>query len=514
MTPQNREEGAVIILVALLMVALLGLVALTVDLGGLYAHDRDLQTLADAGALAGAQELVYSAGDQGLAANMAEEYVSSNAAVSDVVEANLAAWAPVVDDRSVTVDLQEDGVPFFFAEVLGQSEGTVHAHAKASLMYLTGVSQVLPIAIPYMHPHHFRLIYTNQSNGFSFDYTLTDPNLNDLDADQGEYGGFRTTPSAPEGSYSIDLRAETEKNEEIATLEGVGLWRAFPATGPVLWVSISQDESAKTVGIRVKTAAFFIENSLRARIGNSNITLQRDPNTAPPAEGEFLLNNVPIPTGGQVKEGYEVVSLDLVDNKLGLAQSEVARFFVAKMPYPIFWLEQLPENPELGGYSRPAGTEGPIGGRVKVRVFKFDEEATLKIGFNSSGEWDGNQFWADIYKEASNLDQELNPQPGWTPYYPLEVGSYLKSYPGGHVGQVDLDHLIGKTVVIPFVEPAIIKGRDEWRIQTFAAFEITSWGVDQSKTVVNGKFVHWLDSGPSTDIKPPGLYMETAVLTE
>ena len=45
-------------LVAILLVVLLGVAALVIDLGGLYDRDRDLQTLADAGALAGVQELI------------------------------------------------------------------------------------------------------------------------------------------------------------------------------------------------------------------------------------------------------------------------------------------------------------------------------------------------------------------------------------------------------------------------------------------------------------------------
>ena len=49
------ESGAVAIIVALVMVALLSIVALVIDLGGLYDHDRELQTAADAAALAGAQ---------------------------------------------------------------------------------------------------------------------------------------------------------------------------------------------------------------------------------------------------------------------------------------------------------------------------------------------------------------------------------------------------------------------------------------------------------------------------
>ena len=126
------ESGAIAIIVAVAMVALLTAVALVIDLGGLYDHDRELQTAADAGALAGAQELIISDGDTGAATAKTQEYVSTNTAPdSSVVEANLDAWAPVVDAESVTVDLREDHVAFTFAQVFGKSEGAVRAHAKA-----------------------------------------------------------------------------------------------------------------------------------------------------------------------------------------------------------------------------------------------------------------------------------------------------------------------------------------------------------------------------------------------
>lgn len=57
-TMESREEsGAVLVLVALAMVALIGFVALAVDLGYQYVVKNELQNAADAGALAGASVL-------------------------------------------------------------------------------------------------------------------------------------------------------------------------------------------------------------------------------------------------------------------------------------------------------------------------------------------------------------------------------------------------------------------------------------------------------------------------
>ncbi|WP_305041470.1 pilus assembly protein TadG-related protein, partial [Geoalkalibacter sp.] len=51
------EKGAVAVLVAVLLMFLIGMVALVVDVGYLYATRSELQNAADAAALAGARQL-------------------------------------------------------------------------------------------------------------------------------------------------------------------------------------------------------------------------------------------------------------------------------------------------------------------------------------------------------------------------------------------------------------------------------------------------------------------------
>ena len=159
------ETGAVAIIVALAMVVLLSVVALVVDLGGLYGHDRELQTVADAAALAGAEELVLSDGDTAAAAGMARDYASKNSApYSDYssVQWDHLSWlsgSPVVDDRSVTVDLREEQVAFTFAQVFGKESGAVTARAKAEVKYLTGVGSAFPVAMLLMTPEKFRFVF-------------------------------------------------------------------------------------------------------------------------------------------------------------------------------------------------------------------------------------------------------------------------------------------------------------------------------------------------------------------
>ena len=73
----DRDEGAVLIMVALMMTMLLGIGALVIDLGALYVEKRELQNGADAAALAIAQGC--AGGNCGAPNAIAKQYVDLNA---------------------------------------------------------------------------------------------------------------------------------------------------------------------------------------------------------------------------------------------------------------------------------------------------------------------------------------------------------------------------------------------------------------------------------------------------
>ena len=76
-TERERDEGAVMIWVALMMVVLLGVGAIVIDIGALYAEKRQLQNGADAAALAVAQDCANGS-CSGYGAR-ADEYADLNA---------------------------------------------------------------------------------------------------------------------------------------------------------------------------------------------------------------------------------------------------------------------------------------------------------------------------------------------------------------------------------------------------------------------------------------------------
>jgi len=162
---RKKSKGTILVLSALLMVALLGMLALAIDVGQLCVARQQLQRTADAAALAAAWELLdeealtgYS-NDPVLEEN-AREVASQYAALNPVLQV-----APALDTEDVVVGhltnpsdpnsqldlsganppnavwvrvrrtaVQNGEVPFFFGSVLGRSTVATQTEATATLV--------------------------------------------------------------------------------------------------------------------------------------------------------------------------------------------------------------------------------------------------------------------------------------------------------------------------------------------------------------------------------------------
>ena len=235
------------------MVVLLGVAALVLDLGTSYDHDRELQAAADAGALAGAQQLIYDAGQ---ASSVTRSYVNQNAshgdANSSVQAGNISFQQLDVAERSVFVSLTESHVPFSFARALGMSEGTVSARAKAELMYLTGIPQVAPVAIPYLDPAKFKVHVGRSSN-----HEVGTFDLNKAGAGMYSGGTGQTLWSRYADDYLLWLSAEDEDGKDLMAPLVVGSVYVPSAHSLIRKVELSRPNAggqSETVGVTVYTA--------------------------------------------------------------------------------------------------------------------------------------------------------------------------------------------------------------------------------------------------------------------
>ncbi|MDE8585633.1 pilus assembly protein TadG-related protein [Arthrobacter sp. NQ4] len=134
----HRERGAISVIVAILMVALLGFVAIAVDVGLIYSERAQLQNGADASAIALAQKCARNSADTTMCSptsTLAASLANQNAldGMSNVNNIQLDTKARTV---SVTTTAKEKGAPdnsvsLFFAGVLGIPSKEVGAKASA-----------------------------------------------------------------------------------------------------------------------------------------------------------------------------------------------------------------------------------------------------------------------------------------------------------------------------------------------------------------------------------------------
>ncbi len=144
------DAGFSMVFVAVVLVALIGMVAFAVDVGAMYAERRELQNGAEAAALAIAEDCARGLPcDSAAAAATADEYADANArdlrAGVDSVDLDTAAGTV----RVVTSTEEISGSTIlspYFARVVGFGGATVRAEASAAWGHPTSATAI-PIII-------------------------------------------------------------------------------------------------------------------------------------------------------------------------------------------------------------------------------------------------------------------------------------------------------------------------------------------------------------------------------
>lgn len=116
------EDGAVVVIVALALVVLLGCMALVVDAGVMYVNRSNMQNVADAAALAGAQDLPNKVNAEATAFF----YAAQNGVPDPVVNTPYKG-----NSRKIEVTCTRT-VPYMFARVIGFEDAVVSARSVAA----------------------------------------------------------------------------------------------------------------------------------------------------------------------------------------------------------------------------------------------------------------------------------------------------------------------------------------------------------------------------------------------
>lgn len=153
--PWRNQKGAIAVIIAIVASLLIGFTAIAVDVGYLYEVRRQLQSAADAAALAGAQELIKDGSETDIL-NVAESYAKQNDFPKDLgtgEELQMFRTPPQTeigaDYVKVTVTKT---VNLFFARIFGISNSDVDAQAKAQVVYLTGGDKIVPWGVTVIYP--------------------------------------------------------------------------------------------------------------------------------------------------------------------------------------------------------------------------------------------------------------------------------------------------------------------------------------------------------------------------
>jgi hypothetical protein len=134
----KKEQGSVVVILALAMTALLGMGALVADVGVNYVKEAHLMVAADAGALAGATKL-----------GQGKEAITT--AVLEIVQKN-GVLAEMV---TVEVDEEQNGVTvktrapirLFFAKLFAAENGVMEQRARVAKTRPTAIFDVFPLGV-------------------------------------------------------------------------------------------------------------------------------------------------------------------------------------------------------------------------------------------------------------------------------------------------------------------------------------------------------------------------------
>jgi len=142
----RREDGQALVLGVLLIASLLGCAALVLDVGSWFRDKRQLQSSADAAALAGAQSLPQ---DPAGAISLAVQYGNTNGGGVSPGNVTISSVLSTNDTISVNAGNQAPG---FFSKVFSVNSVNVGAAAVARVDLPAQALGVAPMVVSDKHP--------------------------------------------------------------------------------------------------------------------------------------------------------------------------------------------------------------------------------------------------------------------------------------------------------------------------------------------------------------------------
>jgi hypothetical protein len=181
----RKEDGGVLVIVALFMPILVLFIIFVADVGDWFVHKRHLQLQADAGALAGGGLFTFPCNDASIVAG-ARQYggdpgapapYNLQVAPTDQSSVHLLVnstlyWneggsdysdsGPPCSARFIDVKMTESNLPWFFGLSVVPA---INAHARVEIQALNRALGALPVAVPDIDPKAARAYFVDETTG-------------------------------------------------------------------------------------------------------------------------------------------------------------------------------------------------------------------------------------------------------------------------------------------------------------------------------------------------------------
>ena len=196
---RSEERGQTIGVTVAALVLLIGMAAFVVDVGSWLRADRRVQQVADAAALAGAQQLPTN---PGAATSDAKDYATRNGGPAP---ATVTVGNGKETNDSITVEVRE-ATPGFFAKVFGIKTVEVAARATARAARLGKARWAMPIVVNKDHPK----LKCTPTPCFDESTVLDFYHLKDKGGGKPGAGSFGFVDFAPDSTGTDELAEQIE----------------------------------------------------------------------------------------------------------------------------------------------------------------------------------------------------------------------------------------------------------------------------------------------------------------
>lgn len=542
---RHDEGGAFAVMFGLLLIVIVGFAALAVDVGYWYASKRQLQTAADAAALAGCKDLaldrsngiIWAAVEDYAGRNFGRPLDLPNCSVVPPSEGGLSEIGP----NYVKVTAESDS-PAFLSRVLGQERVRIRAQSVARIGYMTGAKSPCPWGVPLLEATRVEASagggtvtplseisdkvwsgsLASGSTGSvlvkAFNDQFLDSNFPDGVPESASGAGYivRIPDQAPFTSISISrLSGGTEQAGSVVFTSGYG-------ESVVVYATVAQ--------------ALPAGQSLAVTRGNTRTAMSAITPTLYRAQFDAPLTT-------NMQEGF-VFGLELRDGGKALySLSPAGGFLVRRATYPIADVVLQPS-------ALTSATAGPVQVTVRMNDYEYGKLYEMKV--TGGGGEVGNFMAVDFstlrhtpfWTQQDPREYPDMPTATSTNYYPyiagnggydfvMHIGDTVWTSTGNLSGPQTrnaLDERFGgeapnfaawetagkpasrRLVLVPVVEKIqTATGQTPLRVISFATFYVEAINATGGDVSVTGRFVEY--TAPSLDVsdESPGDFAVMAI---